>query len=75
MNRLMWDVYGGRAITCWLSGLKHLLVEMGIFRTRNGFLGYPLTQECQARIAAALEREHTALYGGLDGSEYPTPGD
>ena len=38
MNRLMWDVYGGKGITCWMSGLKHLLVEMGLFRTPRSFL-------------------------------------
>jgi len=63
MNRLMWDVYGGKEITCWLSGLKHLLVEMGVFRTRKGLLHYPLTPECRARIAAALERERQVLFG------------
>jgi len=61
MNRLMWDVYGGREISCWLSGLKHLLVELGIFSTRNSYLSYPLTAECRQRIAALLVREKDVL--------------
>ena len=61
MNELMWAVYGGRKITCWLSGLKHLLVELGVFRTRTGFLNYPLTPECRNAIAAVVKRDATLL--------------
>lgn len=62
MNRLMWDVYGGRKIACWMSGLKHLLVEMGLFRTTRDFLRYPLTPACRRAIARALVREKEALF-------------
>jgi len=62
MNELMWDVYGGEEITCWLAGLKHLLVRMGIFSTAINLLGYALTDECSARIEDALEREHDVLF-------------
>ncbi len=62
MNELMWDVYGGEEITCWLAGLKHLLVRMGIFSTAINLLGYELTDECSARIEDALEREHDVLF-------------
>ncbi|MBU4285709.1 MAG: dihydrodipicolinate synthase family protein, partial [Verrucomicrobia bacterium] len=62
MNRLMWDVYGGKKITCWMSGLKHLLVEMGLFRTANNFLNYPLTPACRRAIAKALVREKEVLF-------------
>ncbi len=62
MNDLMYDVYGGERITTWLAGLKHLLVRMGIFETRENLLGYELTDECATRIEEALEREHEALF-------------
>jgi len=62
MNRLMWDVYGGKKITCWIAGLKHLLVEMELFRTPRSFLNYPLTSECRRAIAEALVREKDALF-------------
>lgn len=62
MNRLMWDVYGGKKITCWLTGLKHLLVEMGLFRTTRAHLNYPLTPSCQRAISAALIREKASLF-------------
>jgi 4-hydroxy-tetrahydrodipicolinate synthase len=61
MNELMWDVYGGREITCWLTGLKHLLVEMGLFRTSRSYLNYPLTPACRQAIAQALVREREML--------------
>jgi len=62
MNELMWDVYGGREITCWLSGLKHLLVRMGVFGTAIELLGYELTEECAQRIELALGREREVLF-------------
>lgn len=61
MNRLMWDVYGGKKITCWLTGLKHMLVEMGIFRTTHNHLRYPLTGSCRRAIARALARDREVL--------------
>ena len=55
MNDLMYRVYGGPKIECWLSGLKELLVRMGIFSTRVNLLEYPLTERCVAQIKAAVE--------------------
>jgi 4-hydroxy-tetrahydrodipicolinate synthase len=55
MNDLMWRVYGGPKIECWLAGLKELLVRMGVFTTRAHLLGYPLTESCAAQIRAALD--------------------
>jgi 4-hydroxy-tetrahydrodipicolinate synthase len=62
MNDLMYRVYGGTKIECWLSGLKELLVQMGIFSTRKNLLGYPLTDFCRDQIHAAV--------GGTDGLGY-----
>ena len=61
MNRLMWDVYGGKEIACWLTGLKQLLVEMGIFSTTRSYLNYPLTDACRSSIHEALSREADML--------------
>jgi len=61
MNRLMYDVYGGEQITCWLAGLKKLLVDMGIFGTWQHYLNYPLTDECRQAIARALEQDADIL--------------
>jgi 4-hydroxy-tetrahydrodipicolinate synthase len=62
MNDLMYRVYGGTRIECWLSGLKELLVQMGVFSTRWNLLEYPLTEECRSQIHAAVS--------GADGLGY-----
>ncbi len=54
MNDLMYRVYGGTKIECWMSGLKELLVQMGVFSTRANLFGFPLTESCRAQITAAV---------------------
>jgi 4-hydroxy-tetrahydrodipicolinate synthase len=54
MNDLMYRVYGGTKIECWMSGLKELLVQLGIFSTHYNLLGYPLTDHCRAQIKGAV---------------------
>ena len=57
MNRLMYDVFGGKEITCWLTGQKQLLVELGVFSTNSSYYRYPITDDCAAAIKAAVKRE------------------
>jgi 4-hydroxy-tetrahydrodipicolinate synthase len=64
MNDLMYRVYGGVQIECWLAGLKELLVEMGIFSTPANLLGYTLIETCRRQIRDALS--------GADGLDYRT---
>jgi 4-hydroxy-tetrahydrodipicolinate synthase len=54
MNDLMYRVYGGPKIECWMTGLKELLVQLGVFSTNRNLLGYPLTDHCRAQITAAV---------------------
>jgi len=54
MNDLMYRVYGGTKIECWMTGLKELLVQLGIFSSNYNLLEYPLTPECLAQIKAAI---------------------
>ncbi|OPZ83153.1 MAG: N-acetylneuraminate lyase [bacterium ADurb.Bin429] len=61
MNRLMYDVYGGKKIACWLAGEKRLLQAMGIFTTWKNYLNYPLLASCERAIQRALERERDVL--------------
>lgn len=62
MNDLMYRVYGGPKIECWMTGLKELLVQLGVFSTNLNLLGYPLTDQCRAQIKAAVS--------GADGLGY-----
>jgi 4-hydroxy-tetrahydrodipicolinate synthase len=62
MRRLLLDLYGGEKIACWLSGLKHALVEMGIFSTHRNLLGYPLTADCRRAVSNALKRDADLIF-------------
>ena len=62
MNEMMWAVYGGKNLACWLRGLKHSLVKMGIFNTENLFLDYPLTDECRRDIVRVVAEERDILF-------------
>ena len=61
MNRMMWEIYGGKKITCWLAGEKKLLCELGVFSTWNNYLNYPLTAPCARAIQRVLVREAEVL--------------
>ena len=50
MRQVLYGIYGGQSITCWLTGLKYCMVKKGIFTSFKSFLGYPLTDECRAFI-------------------------
>jgi 4-hydroxy-tetrahydrodipicolinate synthase len=50
MKQILYGIYGGESIACWLTGLKYYLVRRGLFATPTSFLGYPLTAECRAYI-------------------------
>lgn len=50
MKEVLYGIYGGKAIACWLTGLKHYMVRRGLFSTTTSFLGYPLTDECRDYI-------------------------
>jgi 4-hydroxy-tetrahydrodipicolinate synthase len=61
-SQLLFDVYGGEKITCWLTGLKQTLVEMKIFSTNRNILNYPLTPSCKQAIKTALKRDKDILF-------------
>jgi dihydrodipicolinate synthase/N-acetylneuraminate lyase len=61
MNEIMWAVYGGKDIECWLAGEKKLLCEMGIFRTTRNYLRYEVTKSCEKAIRKVLEDEQEVL--------------
>ena len=62
MNRIMYAVYGGKKISCWLAGEKKLLVEMGILSTYNNFPNYPLTDSCVRNIHRVLKEDSDVLF-------------
>ena len=54
--------YGGRKLTCWLTGLKKLMVEMGIFRSWKSYYNYPLTPSCVKAIQRMVKKDADVLF-------------
>jgi dihydrodipicolinate synthase/N-acetylneuraminate lyase len=50
MRDILFGVYGGESIACWLTGLKYYMTKRGLFDTIHSYLGYPLHEECRAFI-------------------------
>lgn len=50
LRRVLWGLYGGESIACWLHGLKYYMVRRGLFSSVTSFLGYPLSDECRAFV-------------------------
>ncbi|MFN5560632.1 MAG: dihydrodipicolinate synthase family protein [Opitutaceae bacterium] len=50
LKRVLWGIYGGESIACWLHGLKYYMVRRGLFSGVTSFLGYPLSDECRAFV-------------------------
>ena len=50
MKDILYGVYGGKTIECWLTGLKYYMVQRGVFATYASYLGYPLTRSCRGYI-------------------------
>ncbi|MCM8789328.1 MAG: dihydrodipicolinate synthase family protein [Candidatus Omnitrophica bacterium] len=69
MNRIMFAVYGGRSVKCWLAGEKYLLVRMGIFKTWKNLYHYTLTQTSQKQIERTLKKYHRFLLPYADKNE------
>ena len=61
MNRVMYAVYGGEKIACWLSGEKKLLMELGVFKSYNNYPNYPLPESCIAAIKDLVKDEADVL--------------
>jgi len=62
MNRMMYSVYGGKKIACWLSGEKYLLMRMGIIRTWKNHPEYPLKPACRRAIERVLRCDAQWLF-------------
>jgi hypothetical protein len=61
MNELMFDVFGGKDIHCWLAGQKLLMVKLGVFSTNKTIINYQVDAACEKAIDAAIEREKAWL--------------
>ncbi len=61
MSNLMYEVFGGKDLHCWLAGQKQILVELGIFTTNKCVMNYHLDEETAKNIKIAVKREEDFL--------------
>jgi dihydrodipicolinate synthase/N-acetylneuraminate lyase len=61
MTQILYKIYGGKSIQCWLSGLKWTLVQLGVFQSWKNFLDYPLTSSCTRDIKHVLKNHADEL--------------
>ena len=57
LDEVLYKVFGGRELTCWLAGQKELMVRLGVFNTAKTLLNYRLTDECSKAIDEVLRDE------------------
>lgn len=61
MNRIMYAVYGGKKISCWLAGEKYLLTQLDVFHSYANYPNYELSASCQKAIDKLVERDADVL--------------
>ncbi len=61
INQIMYAVYGGKSIKCWLAGEKKMLMELGVFKTCNNFPNFSLTASCVKSIESVVKKERDVL--------------
>ena len=61
LAEVMYKVFGGKNIECWLAGQKELMVRLNVFNTAKTFLSYQLTEECSRMINEVIRDEKSWL--------------
>ena len=61
LNSVMFKVFGGESIKCWLAGQKELMVRLGIFNTPKCLVNYHLDDECSKAIDDVIAEERKWL--------------
>ena len=57
LNEVLYKVFGGKELTCWLAGQKELMVRLGVFNTAKTLLNYKLNDECSKAIDEVVRDE------------------
>ncbi|MBN2294294.1 MAG: dihydrodipicolinate synthase family protein [Pirellulales bacterium] len=60
-QRVSYAAYGGKKIKCWLTGLKHLLVAMKVFRTPKTYFEQPYTADVAKGIERLMQKDLDVL--------------
>jgi 4-hydroxy-tetrahydrodipicolinate synthase len=54
---VMYKVFGGKNIACWMAGQKELMVRLNVFNTAKTYLNYQLNEECSKMIDEVIRDE------------------
>ena len=54
---VMYKVFGGKDIACWMAGQKELMVRLNVFNTAKTYLNYQLNEECSKMIDEVIRDE------------------
>ncbi|MBQ6353288.1 MAG: dihydrodipicolinate synthase family protein [Lentisphaeria bacterium] len=57
LDEVLFKVFGGKSLECWLAGQKELMVRLGVFNTARTLLNYKLTDSCSRAIDEVLRDE------------------
>lgn len=57
LAEVMYKVFGGKSIACWMAGQKELMVRLGVFNTPKTYLNYQLNEECSKMIDEVIRDE------------------
>ncbi|MBE6384042.1 MAG: dihydrodipicolinate synthase family protein [Lentisphaerae bacterium] len=57
LSEVMYKVFGGKNIACWMAGQKELMVRLNVFNTAKTYLNYQLTEECSKMIDEVIRDE------------------
>lgn len=60
---ILLTAYGGKDVSCWLSGLKQTLCRLGVFDSAASHLQYPFTEECEIAIDQLIASQRDCLTG------------
>ena len=57
LNSVMYKVFGGEKIVCWLAGQKELMRRLGVFNTSATIINYTVNDECSRAIDEVIRDE------------------
>ena len=57
LAEVMYKVFGGKSLACWMAGQKELMVRLGVFNTPKTYLNYQLNDECSRMIDEVIRDE------------------
>ena len=60
MKDILWGIYGGKEIACWLTGLKYFMQRHGVFSTTASYFEYPLNEATRTFIDGYADSRRAA---------------